>query len=73
MSGVWTHSEGLGALRPCVRMSCPRLPVIADANVVRVRNAENGVNSAGVEVGFAFSTYQALMCILRDIVNLYPF
>ena len=50
MDGVWTHSRGTGALRPCLRMSCPRLPVIANANVVRVRNAQNGVNGIGVEV-----------------------
>ena len=50
MDGVWTHSRGFGALRPCIKMSCPQLPVIADANIVRIRNTQNGINSVGVKV-----------------------
>jgi len=38
-------------------MSCPQLPVIANANIVRVRNAQNGVNSIGVEVGSTFYSF----------------
>ena len=62
MDGTWTHSRGTRALRPCVPIFCPKLPIIPFADVVAVDNAPRAVHLVGVQV----KLQKARMCDACD-------